>query len=31
MMLTAVVIKAELLTWTAAFIAVCVWFIWKVK
>ena len=31
MMLTAVVVKAEFLTWTAVFIAVCLLLIWKVK
>ena len=31
MMLTAVVVKAELLTWTAVIIVACLLLIWKVK
>lgn len=30
-MLTAVVVKAEFLTWIAVFIAICLLLIWKVK
>lgn len=30
-MITAMIVKAEMLTWLAVIIAACVWVFWKIR